>query len=293
MPTEAVEICLNTPAGKIAGLHWPAPGKPRVLALHGWLDNAASFIPMAPLLSDVDLVALDLPGHGRSDWRPEGSWYHFIDYVGDALRAAEALNWPSFHLLGHSLGARACSALAAACPQKVLSLSLIEGVGPACVRPTEVVATLRRAVEGLTALSGKQRRVFDDIALAIRARQQNGRLEPEAARLLVERGVEPSGSGWRWRSDPRLTLASPMRLVEVQAMALLEAVEAPTLVISADPLDQLEDQVTLERRMAAIGRVEQRSLPGGHHLHMETPEPVAAAVRRHILAIAADTEEKT
>ena len=48
---------------------------PKVLALHGWLDNAASFIPLAGQLPHLDLVMLDLPGHGRSAHLGPGAEY--------------------------------------------------------------------------------------------------------------------------------------------------------------------------------------------------------------------------
>jgi pimeloyl-ACP methyl ester carboxylesterase len=67
------------PAGRLAGLAWRCPDAPRVLALHGWLDNAASFIPLA--LPKLDLVALDLPGHGHSVHRHPSARYHFVDYL--------------------------------------------------------------------------------------------------------------------------------------------------------------------------------------------------------------------
>ena len=56
---------LRTPLGELAALSNDRNG-PRVLALHGWLDNAASFLPLVPHLGDVELVAIDLPGHGHS-----------------------------------------------------------------------------------------------------------------------------------------------------------------------------------------------------------------------------------
>ena len=40
-----------------------------VIALHGWLDNAASFLPLAARFEGFDLVALDLPGHAEKTGR--------------------------------------------------------------------------------------------------------------------------------------------------------------------------------------------------------------------------------
>ena len=51
---------------RVAAIEWGADGARPVLALHGWLDNAASFARLATLLDRLHLVAIDLPGHGRS-----------------------------------------------------------------------------------------------------------------------------------------------------------------------------------------------------------------------------------
>ncbi|MEZ5601350.1 MAG: alpha/beta fold hydrolase [Candidatus Competibacteraceae bacterium] len=96
------ELELQTPYLRLAARAWgPLDGVP-VLALHGWLDNAASFDALAPLLPNTRLVALDLTGHGRSEHRPAGVHYHFVDFIPDVVAAADALGWNRFALLGHS-----------------------------------------------------------------------------------------------------------------------------------------------------------------------------------------------
>ena len=66
----ARDIELQLPHIRIAAREWGDPEGEPVLAIHGWLDNAASFDTLAPLLAELHLVALDLPGHGRSQHRP-------------------------------------------------------------------------------------------------------------------------------------------------------------------------------------------------------------------------------
>ncbi|MEO5830348.1 MAG: alpha/beta fold hydrolase, partial [Rhodanobacter sp.] len=110
---------------------WGDASLPPLLALHGWLDNAGSFARLAPLLTGRHhVIALELPGHGHSEHLSAGSNYHFLDYVRDVLAVADALRLERFALLGHSLGAGVASLVAAAIPQRISQLFLIEGLGP-------------------------------------------------------------------------------------------------------------------------------------------------------------------
>ncbi|TCZ81442.1 alpha/beta fold hydrolase, partial [Lysobacter sp. N42] len=84
------EIHLDTAFGRLAALRSASGGVP-VLALHGWLDNAASFLPMAAHLPGLDLVALDLPGHGASAHLPASADYTLVAAARAALAAADAL----------------------------------------------------------------------------------------------------------------------------------------------------------------------------------------------------------
>ena len=87
------EFALDLPSGRIAGLRGGAPGASRVIALHGWLDNAATFVPLAAHLDGIELVAPDLPGHGRSAHLAPGADYSFAAAVHTVLDIADALGW--------------------------------------------------------------------------------------------------------------------------------------------------------------------------------------------------------
>ncbi|HAQ28042.1 MAG TPA: alpha/beta hydrolase, partial [Pseudomonas sp.] len=122
------EVRLRLPHLEVAAhLYGPEDGRP-VIALHGWLDNAASFSRLAPLLNGVRIVALDLPGHGLSDHRPPGAGYNIWDYAHDILQTAEQFGWQRFSLLGHSLGGIVSVLLAGAMPERIERLALIDGV---------------------------------------------------------------------------------------------------------------------------------------------------------------------
>ena len=64
---------------RLAAQRWHAGASHRVIALHGWLDNAESFSLLAPQLPDADLVALDLAGHGWSEHRAAHASYLIWD----------------------------------------------------------------------------------------------------------------------------------------------------------------------------------------------------------------------
>lgn len=273
------ELTLALPHLRLAARAWGDPALPPLLALHGWLDNAASFDRLAPLLCEhFHIVALDLAGHGHSGHRPAGVWYHYVDYLDDVLAAAKALGSERFGLLGHSLGGTVASALAAIVPERIERLLLIEALGPLAGDAGQALAQLQRALHQRAALQEKNLRVFADAEEAAQARVRANDLSPRAARVLVSRSLKEVPGGFVWSSDPRLTLASPQRFVEAQVLALLGGIRAPTQLILADPPPSFLPPALVEARIAHVPGIEVVRLPGHHHLHLEDPEPVARAM---------------
>lgn len=267
---------LEVGGARVAGLRRRGPG-PRVLALHGWLDNAASFVPMAPHLPELDLVAIDLPGHGHSAHLPVGAVYTTPAAITHVLDVADALGWDRFCLVGHSMGAGIAS-LTAAVSDRVERLVAIEALGGLRGPEDETASRLRDHVTASRALSRKQLRVFPDLAAPIRARMMTNQLSEGCARLLVERGVEAVAGGYRWCSDPRLMLPTAIRLSEGQIDNLLQAIACPTQVIYATPAQPYYPEPMRSQRLRHLRDGRLAVFPGNHHLHMEQPAQCAAVI---------------
>lgn len=272
------EFCAPIAMGELHGLRGGTAGAPRVIALHGWLDNAASFLPLAACLPELELVIPDLPGHGHSVHLGPGAEYTSGVAVNAVLDLADALGWEQFHLLGHSMGAGIASLVAASSPQRVQGLLAIEALGGLSETVERTAARWQEAIAAARALPGKRLRLFSDLATPVRARMQANQLSEANARLLVERGVRVVEGGYVWSSDQRLTLPTPQRLDEAQVSALVAGIGCRTRVIYAEPAQPYFPEPLRSQRAGLLPQGELIVLPGTHHLHMEDPTTVAAAI---------------
>lgn len=274
--TTPVECRIALPHLELAAQVWGDETLPPLVALHGWLDNAGSFARLAPrLAARYRVIALDLPGHGHSDHLAAGASYHYLDYVQVVLAAADALRLDRYSLLGHSLGAGIAALVAAAAPERIERLLLIEGLGPL---GDDGSHTLQRFRDALAPRgdNGKPLRIFRDVAQAVAARSMASGLPAELARPIVERGLVETDGGWRWRSDPRLTRPSAVRLAETQVHALLRGIAAPTVLLLAQPATSYLPGAPMQARAECVANIAVSHLGGGHHLHLEHPADVAA-----------------
>lgn len=272
---EAREEVLDVDGLSIARLEWGPPDGAPLLCLHGWLDNAASFAPLAPFLADLRLIALDLPGHGASDHRPPGASYHALDWVGDVLRVADALELDTFALVGHSMGAGIAGLVAGTAPTRVARLALIEGIGSRSHRPEDVPERTAAWLE-----EERDARRFPDrrrpalFETAVRARLASRPIARASVELLALRGTEPIEGGVLWRHDRALQRTRPPSLDEESARAFLRRIGCPTLLVMAREGEQWLGQAAAERA-ACIQGLTRVEVEGAHHVHMDYPERVA------------------
>jgi len=276
-PDAPAELEFALPGLTLAARAWgPPEGRP-VLALHGWLDSAASFDALAPLLPGLRLVCLDLPGHGRSGHRHATAGYDFVHWLPDALAAADALGWRRFAVLGHSLGASIGLCLAGLAPERVERALLIDGLGPLVAPAEDAPGRIAAAIAARQRLAGRTATTYAslDEAVAHKHRALPG-LSLEAARTLTLRGIAPGDDGrLAWRHDPRLRGPSLLRLTEEQVRAFLRRVACPVLVVRPRdgwPVEQAE----VRRRLDCLGDVALIEVEGGHHVHLDHPGRIAA-----------------
>ena len=271
---------------KLRGLRWgQTDGARKVIALHGWLDNAATFVNMASALDrDCDFLALDLAGHGRSEHRPRGTRYHLVDNVEDVIQFADALGWGQFVLMGHSMGGGIASLLAAAFPERVEKLILLESVGPKTVSPFAAPDRLREAIETTHKARPGRMPKYKSEEGAAHARSNSGQvISIEAARTLCTRALAVSDSRFTWSSDPRLKTVSALSITEPMIEAYLQRIQCDVLVVGAEEGYGACGDV-FESRLAQISKLERVLLPGNHHFHLEpsTAKAVSTAVARFI-----------
>ncbi len=261
----------------ITALQWGEDDQPLILALHGWLDNAESYYKLAPQLSKFRVIAIDMAGHGQSDWRSADSGYPIWGYVED-LHAVKCQLQPEgpIAILAHSLGAGVASLYAGTFPDQVKRLGLIENLAPFTNQPDQFAEHLSQSITDN--LSRHKLATNKPKALLTKLRATGRFPVPldAAERLVVRSSEQLPNDELKIRVDPRLKLRSSVRLTEDQVRSTLKRIASPVLVIAGK--SGLSQELT-QARLAFVKNIEFRWMPGGHHLHLEddvVPEMAAA-----------------
>jgi len=253
---------------RIEGLCWGAENLPPLLALHGWLDNAASFEMLAPHLDTHYVVALDLTGHGQSSRRSIDATYHIWDDLPELVAVTDQMGWQEFDLLGHSRGAIISTILASAIPDRILHLVLLDAATPEPQPEENFSKQLGQFLRDKPRLLKKEARIYASMDEAVSARTRNG-LSARAAKILAKRGlIKHEEGGYVWSSDPRLYGASAVKLTKGQNRAILQNLTMPTLMLQAETGLARKYSGLLESEQNSSG-IHIETMPGGHHFHME------------------------
>lgn len=192
---------------KLHYLDWGNASAPPLILLHGAGDHARSWDWVARALGDKwHIIALDLRGHGDSEWSPDGAYltpYHVLDFAD----LVDTLGYEQVSIVAHSFGGNPATRYAGLYPQRVHKLVLVDAMGPtapAIARWDEMgVVNRSRAWLEKRRDANKERRRFATIEEgAARLQRSNKRLSEEQARHLTLHGVHHHADGFSWKCDP-------------------------------------------------------------------------------------------
>jgi pimeloyl-ACP methyl ester carboxylesterase len=258
----------------------PAAGKERgdVVLLHGYMDAGATFDLVATRLTAAGYrcFAPDMRGYGEGARIPDGTYYHFPDYILDLHGILSALELEApLILIGHSMGGTIATLFAGAFPERVSTLALLEGVGPPDHGPETAPDRMRQWITGVNDVAKKPARTFAaEEALSRLALAHPGvDLAVLATRVAHLTKPQPDGSV-SWAYDPLHRTLSPTPFSARTLVAFARQVTAPVLFIGGGaegyhPPDEAE-------RLAAFPTLERVDLPGaGHMLHWTQPAELA------------------
>jgi pimeloyl-ACP methyl ester carboxylesterase len=248
------------------------------LLLHGFLDSGASWDDVAAPLAraGIAVYAPDLRGFGASDRVDRGGYYHFPDYVADVAQLITQIAPKRLLLVGHSMGGTVACLYAAARPDRVDRLVLLEGLGPPAMGSD---AALYRLRQWLTDLDSRRDHKPMTREEAVRRLALN---HPRVPHEILERRAEQltvaAADGARiWAHDPLHRTTSPIPFNAAAFREMLRAIRCPTLFIGGGddgfhPVDESE-------RLAAIAGARRVDLPGaGHMMHWTEAQTVAKAI---------------
>lgn len=227
-------------------IHYQAAGQGKAVVLvHGWTCDHTFWAGQAPELArHYRVLALDLPGHGRSDPAPDYTMERFARSV-EAVMRAERIQRAT--LAGHSMGGAVLLAFTRLFPGKAERLVLVD----AAVMEADEAARYSNYYQRFIGEAGKAER-----------------------RKFVESMYTPATSAEARAKILGVMLAAPEPVAVGAMKEMLQPafwapgeVGIPTLAVVANPKELSEE--ALRRRYP---RLTYRVMPGtGHFLMMEKP----------------------
>ena len=268
----AVEVA---PGQRVSALVW-GTDQPELVLIHGGAQNAHTWDTVALALGRP-LVAIDLPGHGHSDWREDGA-YTPVDNAEAMSVAISELAPKAAGVVGMSLGGLTTIMLASRHPALVRSAVIVDvtpGTDHAKAEP--IIAF----VDGPETFES-----FDEML------QRTIQFNPTRSETSLRRGVlhnahEVEDGKWSWRYD-RLNRvrdeAADGRVDFAENWDDVSAIRCPLLLVRGGTSGVVGDEDVEEwrRRQPASDVVVVEG--AGHSVQGDKPVELAALIERFVLS---------
>lgn len=252
---------------EISSLKWGA-GEPRLVLVHGGGQNAHTWDTVALALG-MDVLAVDLPGHGHSAWSESGEYP--LESMADEVAAAVADHAPNAQLVvGMSLGGLTSLVMASRHSHLVRNLMLVD-ITPG-VTPTKVKA-VTDFINGPQTFPS-----FDD--LLRRTLEHNPtRSESSLRRGILHNAKQLEDGSWQWKYDRRQPHGGRDQVISRDLWSTVDQLSCPVSLVrgALSPVVDDEDVAELVRRqpMAAVHVVD----GAGHSVQGDRPLELTEILR--------------
>ncbi len=210
-----------------------------VVFLHGGAQNAHTWDTVALGLRPTAVLAVDLPGHGRSSWR-EDRRYDPVAAAEDVAEVVEAFAPDARLVVGMSLGGLTATSLAAARPDLVPRLVAVD-ITPGVTR--DKAAEVHAFIEGPQSFADFGE-IFD----------RTVEFNPTRTTASLRRGIlhnahRREDGTWQWNYDRRPLGAEDGR-DPAHLWDAIESIEVPLLLVrgGTSPVVDDDDVAELLRR---------------------------------------------
>lgn len=262
------------------------------ILLHGFTNDAHVWHRVVgELQAEHHVIALDLRGHGDSDWDPEQKYSHW-QLAEDLQDILTSLHDVGVHIVGHSLGARIALLALASMPGSGASLTLVDA-GPE-VSP-EAGDRLVNDVMQLPDCHADAQSYRDCLARIYLMADTEALAHVASFGLRVERGrlrskTDPSFTPGIWHKNPEFRRIDKKK-GELSACLwkALGMLEMPVHIVRGQASSILEHSLALKMVKVLGDRGRLSVVPrAGHAVMLDNPDQSAVLIAQFIQQIASD-----
>jgi pimeloyl-ACP methyl ester carboxylesterase len=263
------------PDRRLSALAW-GEGPPELVLLHGGGQNAHTWDTVA-LALERPLVAVDLPGHGHSDWPSGTATLDPASMADDVARVVEALAPQARAVVGMSLGGATAIALATRHPALVRMLLLVDITPGVNHDKASDIAAFLAGPESFES--------FDEI-LERTIQFNPTRSESALRRGVLHNAVQREDGRWTWRHQlgrPSATTGLHVEAVDFGSQwDDLERIAVPVLLAHGSLSPVVDDADVAEFRRRRPGDPVVVVEGAGHSIQGDRPVELARIITEFV-----------